>query len=835
MVSSLRDAGVPNSWNPRSKRHKAMGDARKPRKNEDIVKANAGGKLTSEKEEALMDCLKAGSLTWGDYDILVGKLRGESDRTSIAETLEWVNMIINRVWPAMRRYLESKIMSEIQERITAAAAALPGQSWTGLNIDIKRANLGANEPSFSTIEAIKRMKNGKQGLHLFFNNIAFNSNIDVHMEVTVAGIVTPVQVKDVKFTGTLAVELHEFTSELPIVGTIEAYFPNPPHVDLQLHISGNSEIPAVRGLSVSCVNDAIASCMVLPNTLYCNVRDPSEKPTKKHPAGVLRLSVVRARHLIAGDMAISYISEEKSDAYAYIRLGAETKQTEVITSFDPEWKEQFDFVVHDMSQWVDVEVFDSDIKADDSLGSVLQKETVLGGGTDIISRGIPVEALCRKIWSADDRNKEYVTLPLGMKVKDEELSIDTDPYIGARIIYKGGGKYKGAIEFEDGTVVDVGDEGVVEAVDESTKPFATFTCSFPKAEGVELNGGDVEVTKPLMVYTIDQLKGKDGEDSAIHLHPEWLTTNGPGLACAQLVELHAQSITGLPELAERDLGIPYRLRVTLQDQSAATEKHPVLETRPGAPEVESDCTLPAFISTITKMKAGGKSSEEVAKTLQITAELVDEAATLFAASATTASSPKAAKAGGKEKTLRLLPHGKKKATPVDFKVREGEAEADVRARLGTLLKTETGSILKLTLKKNNETIAPLYDKVEDNVEVYYKPHISPATHSWLSRAHAHVNKVRGAANPFFLQTLHAVTPSQHLPTVRYEILASGGTVLGSAQMKPESNGEYPLSAEVIVEQEAAGGWGFGVGAKEGYKYTCQVHCGVTTSELKMRS
>ena len=169
-----------------------MGDERKKRGNEDIIKANAGGKLTNEKEECLMECLKAGALTWGDYDILIGKLRGESDRTAIAETLEWVNMIIIKVWPLMRRYLEKQIMSDLQARISKAAASLPGQSWTGLEIEIKSANLGKKEPSFTTIEAHKKQKDDATGLIMFFNNINFNSNVEVKLEVFVPFLISAI-------------------------------------------------------------------------------------------------------------------------------------------------------------------------------------------------------------------------------------------------------------------------------------------------------------------------------------------------------------------------------------------------------------------------------------------------------------------------------------------------------------------------------------------------------------------------------------------------------------------------------------------------------------------
>ena len=650
-------------------------------------------------------------------------------------------------------------------------------------------------------------------------------------------MVTPVDIKDVKFQGTLCVEMHELNDQLPFVGTLEAYFPNPPHVDLDLQVHGSGEIPGVRTLSVNCVNDAIASVCVLPNTLYTNVRNPGMKPPIKAPAGVLRLSVLRARHLIAGDMAITFVSDEKSDAYAYARLGAQTKQTKVITSFDPEWLEKFDFVVQDMAQWVDLEVFDSDIKADDTLGAVFQKETVLGGGTDVISRGMPVLAMCRKIWNADDRNREYINLELSEKTKDEGLSIDSDPYKGARVTFEGGGKYDkrpvtkgdeppGGIELEDGCVIDYGEEGVVESIDNTTAKFATFMCSFPGAEDVPLHAGDLKVLKPLIVYKMDQLVGKDGEKSTIQVHPEWLAMENPGPIAAQLVTLELEGISGLPTLSDRDIGIPYRVRITLQDPTEPTETWPVTESKPGQPEMCSDTSLQSFMQTIQKMDGKGTSHEDIAKVLEITPELVQEGLDLFAPA------PVVEKREGEVVEVLLKAYGKKKDAGIAFSLYKGENVTDTRKRLRDRLTTPVGHTVKLTL--DGKTVEPSADQLTAGAVLEHKAILSGPMHSWLSRSHAHINKVRSSSSPYFHQTIHMVTPSPENPTLMFEILASDGTVLGMTQSKPQSTG-YPSSFEVAVEKEASGGWGFGMGAAEGYKYTCKIDCQICMDPLRMKS
>eukprot|EP01059_Diplonema_ambulator_P032514 TRINITY_DN6406_c0_g2_i1.p1 TRINITY_DN6406_c0_g2~~TRINITY_DN6406_c0_g2_i1.p1 ORF type:complete len:3422 (+),score=1031.07 TRINITY_DN6406_c0_g2_i1:132-10268(+) len=825
VVSCLKDKGVPNSWNPRSKRHKAMGDQRKQRPNEDLIKQNAGGKLTDEKEEALMECLKAGALTWGDYDILIGKLRGESDRTSIAETLEWVNMILKRVWPMFRRYLEKKIMVEVGGQLKVAAESLPGQSWTGLAVELKKVDLGAKEPSFTTIEAWKKEKNSVEGLVISFNNINYNSNIDVEVEVTLAGQTTPVRIKDFKLTATLCVEVHDLTSEPPFVGSLEAYFPNPPHIDLTIDV-GNStqEIPGMRSLSVGALNSVLAREVVLPNTIYWGSGKGVAKQ-KRTPAGVLKLAVLRAKHLLAGDVAIRFVKDANSDSYAHIRLGSQIFSTKQITSLDPEWLETFYVIVHDKRQWVDIEVFDADIKSDDSLGSVLQLETVLGGGTDIISRGISVEGLCRKIWSADDRNKEYVNLPLCIKEKDDGLSVDGDPYLGARVVYKGGGKYKGSVEFEDGTVLDEGDEGVVTEIDDTTKPFTTFTCEFPKAT-VGVHAGDLTVPRPLIVHKMTHITGADGNPSCLHVHPEWLTTTNPGKHTSHLVSITPKHILNTPSLAERDLGGPFKLRFTGVVSSLPDTEWGKVESAPAGPEEPCSTPLTTFVQTMVKMQDKQTPIPDIAKVLELTEDLVKEGLEMFGV-------PVGGKTPeGEKHVVTVKPAKKNRGKTVEgFAVFKGESVDAARRRLRKAVNAPMGT--RLALKNPSGKKMELdYESAASVDTLTYAIEDSPAAASWLSRAHAHVNKLSTATRPTFTHPTHLVSPAPSPPSIRIELLTSSGEVLGTTTVQHP----YPASPYMInVKQEASGGWGFGMGAKEGYEYDFELWCDIRTEELKMMS
>eukprot|EP01060_Flectonema_neradi_P041566 TRINITY_DN9909_c0_g1_i1.p1 TRINITY_DN9909_c0_g1~~TRINITY_DN9909_c0_g1_i1.p1 ORF type:complete len:3393 (+),score=755.95 TRINITY_DN9909_c0_g1_i1:131-10309(+) len=843
-VQSLKNVGIPNTWNARSKNHKSMGDKRKLKGNEDLIKKNAGGKLTDEKEIALNDCLKAGSLTWGDYDILVGKLRGEGDGFSIAETLEWVNMLINRIWPHYRKYLEKKMNATLDDQLVTAIAAIPGSSMAGLSLKLaKPPSLGAKAPSFSTINADKiKTHHGYDGLKLTFNNVQFNSNIEVDLIGSAAGVEVTVAGKDVKLQSTMCVEISHFSETIPFVGYVEAYFPNPPQIDLSLSVAG------FGGLGPLCsyvAGRAIGDVMVLPNTANTYLGESaktegtvSQRDNKIKPViGVLRLSVIRAKSLIAGDMAVAMLRSANSDSYTAIKLGVQNQKTKIVKSLDPEWHEQFDLVVRDMSQWLDLEVFDSDLKSDDPLGSVLHKEIVLGGGTDLICRGIPISALVQKMWSPDNRNREYFSLPLSQRVVDEDLSIRDGPYIGARIEFTGGGKYPANEALvTDTTTIPVGCSGVVESVDKSTKPFHSFKCTFDSPEPVILHALDVKVTQPKIVWKMVPCIGEDGNESKIHIHGEWLAPDAKGPGVAQLVKICTGSIAGSPPPEERDLGLPYSIKYTLQVVRKGTvgseDDWKTLTTKQSGPAVESTVTLPSMLKSLDTMwsETTTKSDEEkikdIATCLSITPELVKEGIELSDSHQT------AVPQNDESKSITLIPVNKHNKKTYKFTMYKSESEKDARRRLRATLLVKKGFVL--SLKQQGADLPNFeYDAVTAD-EVHFSSAMTQASSYWISRVRDHINSVRAAEEPTINDTLTMTSPSQEKPHILIELLNNKSTVLGSTKVIPLDD-VYPSGPySLTVEQEASGGM-FGFGKTEGYNYTFEIDASFTTKLLKSQS
>ncbi|KAJ9455269.1 Synaptotagmin-4 [Diplonema papillatum] len=464
------------------------------------------------KEEALRDCLKAGSLTWGDYDVILGKLNAEGGHSTIAESLEWVNLLIFALWRHIKAFAE-KTIKETVEPACSRAAKKAGATLALLDLDvmIPKADVGTKPPSLNTVQVEKIRKptgwgGDYAGMVMTLHNVSFVSNVDVEIEVLVTTSLgtkkIKVGAKDVLFRATVKIHMGPMLPDLPMIGAVSVTLPNTP--DLCIDFTGITDvvdkIPGMNTLVTDAICDGIAGFCCVPNFVVVPLDpllDHAVELSHPKPKGVLRMAVESASNLEAGDTSIT--GKKSSDAYVKMRVGAATKSTSAVTSLDPVWTEGNvkDFVVHDMDQHVEFEVLDADgilRGSDDSLGLVYSNEQTLGGGT-LVRSGVPVRGLLRA-----GRNAEY---HLARKVRDEELSVD----------------------------------------------------------------GEV-------VFTTNPSVGVSGLPSTLYLSPSWLELSSDPAAPneAFLVSVQVDEIKGMPSGVEADLNGPFRVRVTAQDGESAVSK-----------------------------------------------------------------------------------------------------------------------------------------------------------------------------------------------------------------------------------------------------------------------
>eukprot|EP00755_Sulcionema_specki_P008273 Sspe_Gene.40488::Locus_19559_Transcript_1_1_Confidence_1.000_Length_4621::g.40488::m.40488 len=394
-----------------------------------------------KKEHLLKLCLRYGALTWGDYDIIRAKLNGEPlPCTTTAETLDWVNLLIGSMWPNIKVFVEKTVRDTVEPLVSKTARKI-GASLSMVDLDVKipKADLGTKPLACNTIQVEKLRKEmgwggSYEGCVITLHNVSFVSDIDVAIKVIISNALGSktlnVGVKDAEARMTLKIFLKPMLQDLPLIGAMQVTIPNPP--DLFLDFTGLTDklvdkIPGMNTLVTSTVVNGIASAVCIPNFIVVPLAPHLIKPvelTYPAPVGVLQLVVEKAEHLEAGDTSIT--GAKSSDSYVILRAGANKEvRTKTVTSLNPVWGADMKdstkyFVIHDLDQNVEMEVFDADGMLrgdDDSLGSVISKETVLGGGIDLIRAGVPVRALLRQ--------KPQATLELSRKRKDKTCSTAT--------------------------------------------------------------------------------------------------------------------------------------------------------------------------------------------------------------------------------------------------------------------------------------------------------------------------------------------------------------------------------------------------------------------------
>ncbi|ERL90322.1 hypothetical protein D910_07671 [Dendroctonus ponderosae] len=119
------------------------------------------------------------------------------------------------------------------------------------------------------------------------------------------------------------------------------------------------------------VIETVSNLMVLPNKFPIKLSEEVEAIDLKNPEpeGVLRVHVVEAKHLMKKD--ISVLGKGKSDPYAVVTVGAQSFKTKVIdNTVDPKWDFWCEFnILESNGQQLYIHLWDKDDTGDDeSLG-----------------------------------------------------------------------------------------------------------------------------------------------------------------------------------------------------------------------------------------------------------------------------------------------------------------------------------------------------------------------------------------------------------------------------------------------------------------------------------
>ncbi|XP_041808275.1 extended synaptotagmin-1 [Chelmon rostratus] len=277
------------------------------------------------------------------------------------EKVEWLNKVLQQVWPFVGQYLEKLLVETIAPSIRASSTHLQTLSFT-------KVDMGDKAMKVVGIKAHTENDKGQVLLDLY---ISYVGNVEINVEVK--RYFCKAGVKGIQLHGMMRVILEPLIGDVPIVGAVTMFFIQRPKLDINwTGLTNLLDIPGLNVMSDSMIMDAIASFLVLPNRLVVPLVQGLHVAQLRSPLprGVVRIHLLEAQNLAAKDNYVKGVMAGLSDPYAILRVGPQTFTSQHIDNTDsPKWEEMYEVIVHEVpGQELEVEVYDKDPDQDDFLG-----------------------------------------------------------------------------------------------------------------------------------------------------------------------------------------------------------------------------------------------------------------------------------------------------------------------------------------------------------------------------------------------------------------------------------------------------------------------------------
>jgi len=331
---------------------------------------------TDSETKAMLDKHRSKSF-WSGLD-----LDGHSDEHS----LEWLNAIIQLVYPRFNKAMQADVLPMVQQEVTSKAQALSGVSA----ITITSFDFGETPPVVGPLDVSRRsvLTGSGQAIEIRWK-MQWESNCNINMKVSTRVKEFTMGLTKLRLFGEVTVLLCPIINVLPCVAAVQVYMVSPPLLDFELQGTfrsmGEGMAQILQGFVRNGVLKAFQQQIVEPNRmmilspvvklfqgkLEMNASNKVDDPTSlKHPRPEIlaEIGAIEAQGLTAKDWSMRGGS---SDPFAVIRLGDRDFRTKTVRkNVNPTWGEEGfgDFLVFSMRQQVHVEVLDNDTLQDDLIG-----------------------------------------------------------------------------------------------------------------------------------------------------------------------------------------------------------------------------------------------------------------------------------------------------------------------------------------------------------------------------------------------------------------------------------------------------------------------------------
>ncbi|EPS57482.1 hypothetical protein M569_17335, partial [Genlisea aurea] len=183
------------------------------------------------------------------------------------------------------------------------------------------------------------------------------ANPNILVAAKAFGLKATVQVVDLQVFASPRITLKPLVPSFPCFANIHVSLMERPHVDFGVKLFGADamSIPGAYRFIQETIKDQVGAMYLWPKRLEVAVLDPSK--AMKKPVGILNVTVVRALKLKKKDLLGA------SDPYVKLKLSDDKLPSKKTTvkhkNLNPEWGEEFSFVVKDPeTQLLEFSVYD---------------------------------------------------------------------------------------------------------------------------------------------------------------------------------------------------------------------------------------------------------------------------------------------------------------------------------------------------------------------------------------------------------------------------------------------------------------------------------------------
>ncbi|XP_073147780.1 synaptotagmin-2-like isoform X2 [Henckelia pumila] len=264
------------------------------------------------------------------------------------DRIDWLNKFIGYMWP----YLD-KAICKMAKKIAEPIIAEQIPKYKIDSVDFEALTLGCLPPTF---QGMKVYTTEEKELIMELG-LKWAANPNILVAVKAFGLRATVQVLDLQVFASPRITLKPLVPSFPCFANIHVSLMEKPHVDFGVKLLGADamSIPGAYRFVQELIKDQVANMYLWPKRLEVQIMDPSK--AMKKPVGILHVKVVRALKLKKKDLLGA------SDPYVKMNLTEEKLPSKKTTvkhkNLNPEWNEQFTFVVKDPEfQVLELTVYD---------------------------------------------------------------------------------------------------------------------------------------------------------------------------------------------------------------------------------------------------------------------------------------------------------------------------------------------------------------------------------------------------------------------------------------------------------------------------------------------